>query len=304
MKILLATDGSEHARWGCELISHIRTRARSEVAVHLVHVTTPLPEPVMPFPDVFVEDDLLLREQVEDEHETRAAERLSACRAMLPPELEVITHHRVGRPPQEILALIDEIGAELVVLGSRGVGDTRPFLTLGGVAQKVARYAPCPVLVAREKGITNHRALVGLDSGATGDQVVNWLTGAVWLAGCTVTLAHVVEDRYLRESRMAATQFAGGTNYMDRLQETLIQGAQKFLDAEAAKLKDTAFPVDTLVLEGTPATALTDHARAGGFDLLVVGARGRHGLAHFVLGSTSEKVLRRSECSVMVVRTA
>ncbi|MDH5526274.1 MAG: universal stress protein [Nitrospirota bacterium] len=300
MNILLATDGSKNAQWGCDLIAHIREQG--DVHVHLVHVTTPLPEPMVPFPDVFVEQDLMARERMEDEHEMRAAERLEACRNMLPPGVKVTTHARVGHPAQEILSVIDQVLPDLVVMGARGM-DKTPEYAIGSVSQKVVRYAPCPVVIAREKGIGNRRVLVGLDEKGDGDQVLEWLKHARWLSGCSLTLTHVVEDRYLSESRLAATQFSGSGTYLDKLQDTLKEQALAFLEREAALLADAPFQVSTLVLEGAPATALADHTRAGGFDLLVVGARGRHGLSRFLMGSTSEKVLRQAGCSVVVVRT-
>ena len=55
---------------------------------------------------------------------------------------------RCGHPAEEILFAARELGADLIVVGARGQTRADPFL-LGGVAQKVVKYAPCPVLVVR-----------------------------------------------------------------------------------------------------------------------------------------------------------
>jgi len=55
---------------------------------------------------------------------------------------------------------------------------------------------------------------------------------------------------------------------------------------------------------GDPASAIIEHATRGGYDLLVLGTHGRSGLAHAVLGSVAEKVVRRAPCPVLTVRTA
>jgi len=53
---------------------------------------------------------------------------------------------------------------------------------------------------------------------------------------------------------------------------------------------------------GAPAGVIEDTARAVGADLVVVGTRGRSGLAHVLLGSTAERVLRGAPCPVLTVR--
>ena len=59
---------------------------------------------------------------------------------------------------------------------------------------------------------------------------------------------------------------------------------------------------DTRVLEGFSADEIVDHARDEGFDLIVMGTHGRRGLAHVVLGSVAERVLRSACCPVLTVR--
>lgn len=53
------------------------------------------------------------------------------------------------RPDAQIVALAEEIGARLIVMGSRGLGGMRR-LVLGSVSDSVARHASCPVLIVRE----------------------------------------------------------------------------------------------------------------------------------------------------------
>ncbi len=55
----------------------------------------------------------------------------------------------MGRPDAEIIAQAEEIGAGLIVVGSRGFGAIRRALT-GSVSDSVVRHSACPVLVVRE----------------------------------------------------------------------------------------------------------------------------------------------------------
>ena len=60
----------------------------------------------------------------------------------------VLSAIRCGHPAEEILFAARELDADLIVVGARGQTRADPFL-LGGVAQKVVKYAPCSVLVVR-----------------------------------------------------------------------------------------------------------------------------------------------------------
>jgi len=59
------------------------------------------------------------------------------------------SHLTAGRPEAEIVTLAEEIGAGLIVMGSRGVGGIRRAL-MGSVSDSVLQHAHCPVLVVRE----------------------------------------------------------------------------------------------------------------------------------------------------------
>ena len=302
MKILLAIDGSRSSDWASESVCHMaECPEMDDTTVYLVHVTTPFPEPMMPFPDVFVESDLLSREQLEKEHEVLAGQRLADSRNTLPSKWTVIPQHRVGQPAREILDTIKEDSVDLVVLGATGMNEVDSGL--GSVAQKVSRYAPCSVLLARQPGTRVSRVLVALDDSGDTRRVLDYVAASPWLKRAAVTLAHVVEDRYLHESRIAASQFAGSEAYLSRLQKVLVREAQDFLGRQADYMQDKGVRVDTLALEGDPAQVVQDRAGTGGFDLLVMGAKGRHGLAGFLLGSTSQRVMRQAATSVLLIRT-
>jgi nucleotide-binding universal stress UspA family protein len=142
-RVLLATDGSEEARAAAGIAAELAERTGAEL--HLVHA---LPtDPPMPYPAPFSrERSAALIEQAKRDARTFLADE--AGRLEKEGFSGVQTHLRLGRPGQEIVKLSEELDADLVILGSRGLGGMRRAL-MGGVSDSVVRHAPCPVLVVR-----------------------------------------------------------------------------------------------------------------------------------------------------------
>jgi nucleotide-binding universal stress UspA family protein len=64
---------------------------------------------------------------------------------------------------------------------------------------------------------------------------------------------------------------------------------------------DGALQIDIALVEGSPYREILRFAHDGAFDLIVLGTHGRAGLAHALLGSVAEKIVRLSRCAVMTV---
>lgn len=88
------------------------------------------------------------------------------------------------------------------------------------------------------------------------------------------------------------------------LMDWMGNSARELLAQFEQQAKSAGIEVNTSFCEpGDPATAIVEHAAQGGYDLLVLGTHGRTGLAHAVLGSVAEKVVRTAPCPVLTVRT-
>ncbi len=70
-------------------------------------------------------------------------------RDLMGEEFEVATKLTVGHAADEILKAAQDVRADLIVVGSKGVTGLRRMMMLGGVSHKVVRHAPCSVLVVR-----------------------------------------------------------------------------------------------------------------------------------------------------------
>jgi nucleotide-binding universal stress UspA family protein len=138
-RVLLATDGSPDAALAAQSAIELCERTGSEL--HVVHVGEYLPtfyaqteeEPAQLQADA----QRLLEEQLE---------RIRAAGGQV-----AQAHLLLGRPAEQIVNLSEEVGAGVVVVGSRGLSALRRAV-LGSVSESVIRHAHCPVFVVRADG--------------------------------------------------------------------------------------------------------------------------------------------------------
>src|SRR5215212_6001638 len=141
-KILLATDGSEEAQLALSTAVDLATSTNSEL--HVVTVG-----PWNPDPAYAVHEVSFRWETYQEASEAIGKE----AREILDQGVRKIEEAggRVQKD-QEIVSLSEEIGAGLIVMGSRGRGGVRRAL-MGSVSDSVVRHAHCPVLVVRREGL-------------------------------------------------------------------------------------------------------------------------------------------------------
>jgi nucleotide-binding universal stress UspA family protein len=144
-KILLATDGSEEAAFAARTAIDIADKTNSELHVVVVGLSAGYvgmgPPEIADIPgprqeELNQEAQRLLDDQVK-QIEANGGTIAQA-------------HLRVGRADEEIVAVAEELGAGLIVTGSRGLGGIRRAL-MGSVSDSVVRHAHCPVLVVRKE---------------------------------------------------------------------------------------------------------------------------------------------------------
>lgn len=146
-RILLATDGSKDADLALSTAVDVASSTNSEL--HVVTAAPGRPDPVyasheMGFRWESYEEALeAFRKDAQDilDEQVRKVEEAGGTVAG--------THLRTGeRRDQAIVHLADELGAGLIVMGSRGLGGIRRAL-MGSVSDSVVRHAHCPVMVVR-----------------------------------------------------------------------------------------------------------------------------------------------------------
>lgn len=142
LKMLIAVDGSEHARRAVEAAATLARNGCQMQAV-LVNVRE---VPAMVYGDVPTFDWTTIDQVQKSQQEglLRAAEAHAlACGLELMP-----SRGAEGFASDEIVRLAQELAVDQIVMGTRGMGAVRS-LFIGSVAQRVLHAAPVPVLLAR-----------------------------------------------------------------------------------------------------------------------------------------------------------
>lgn len=203
-----------------------------------------------------------------------------------------------GRPADCILSAASDRHADLIVVGSRGMGDMESAL-VGSVSSEIVDHAPCPVLVARSATLA--RSLIADDGSGGAHRALDWVAARPHLLGGHALVVGVVELPMLWPD--ALVSLAPTTMQMlVEARQTAADVTSDHIRARAGDLVATGIDAEHQVRTGQPAAELIATAKETGADLIVVGSHGRTGLARLALGSVSRNVLHHAPCSVLVVR--
>jgi len=114
--------------------------------------------------------------------------------------------------------------------------------------------------------------------------------------GSEIVVCHVIRPLSMSVLMPAEESAAGDETYPDRRASNAREAAEQLLNSfDVSKGR-------VLIESGTPFVKLVQVAKNEDIDLLVVGTHGVGAIAHFLLGSTAENVVRTAPCPVLVVR--
>lgn len=114
----------------------------------------------------------------------------------------------------------------------------------------------------------------------------------------TIHLLHVVEDPL--STTLVSDSYALPDNFLEQLENRAQQRLKGLLPDTKLRSLDAQF----VVREGSPFVEIVRYAKENAIDLIVMGTHGRGPIAHMLLGSVAEQVLRKAPCPVLVVRIA
>ncbi|MBN1540727.1 universal stress protein [candidate division KSB1 bacterium] len=216
-------------------------------------------------------------------------------------QLEIDSVVRRGfSPAEELLDYASTNGVDLIVMGTHGRRALSRFL-LGSVAERVIKHAQCPVMTCRppaekkaaEKAV--QRILVPTDFSENSKSALQ-LAKQLLPQDAELTVLHVIAD-----TLHPAYYLAGKSSLFDLLpdlEEHARNAMQRFLQ-DSGIGSETA---TVIMQEGDPAQRIIEFARENRADLIVMGSRGLSEWEQILVGSVTERVVRKAACPVLTIK--
>lgn len=294
MRVLIAYDGSESADEVCDLVAAIEWPPGSELRV----VTAYAPY----LPGSFAPDELFdpaMPDTVFEADREAAEARAKVAAERIGRPTTTVTWAAVnGRPASVVLGEATAWSADLIVVGTRGLGPFTAAL-LGSVSDEIVDHATWPVLVVRRPSI--ERVVLADDGSAGARTAAAVLAWPVFARSrvCVVTVSEAVAHDIGAPGRGTVE-----TAQDDRRQmvEAGLAAVDALARSSADRLTAAGLTTEIDVRQGDPTHEIIRAATDWNADLIVMGTRGRTGLERLLLGSVARKVLQHAPCSVLIER--
>jgi nucleotide-binding universal stress UspA family protein len=289
VKVLAAVDFGDSS---LEALRQARSLAHAVGgALAACHVLPGIPEISAMFPERSVELTAALTADEE------SAQRAVADHVRDKLGLELAVFVERGSPYAEIVRRAESWGANYIAIGTHGRSGFARIL-LGSVAEQVVRHAHCSVLVARpvrKPGVV----LVATDLSEASLPAIAEGGEAAKRRGARLVVASAVDwgDPFAA----TASNLIGVAPAMPSAEVQRDVSDVLRTTLEQAMLR-AGVQGEARVLEGAPATEIVRAAEELEAELVVIGARGKTGLARLALGGVAERVIRSASASVLAVR--
>ncbi|WP_068161834.1 universal stress protein [Rhodococcus phenolicus] len=286
--VVAGIDGSDTAtaaaRWAGALA------ARMELPLRLVHS--------LPSEGIFYsESAVLIQSQMFDQLKADGEKLLSDVSDLIRAEQPGLTvESYIGPGPATNSLLEAAADARVVVVGATGAGAIENFL-LGSTVLRVANHAPCPVVVWRgdtANPLPNDKPIVvGVDGSELSSTAVSYAFRLADTLGVPLVAAH----SWIGDAALGTGATATLVDW------EAVREAETAVFSEALAGKQDEYPdveVRRVVERGPAPKVLL--GQLDDAQLVVVGSHGRGQFAAALLGSTSQNLLHKAPCPVLIAR--
>lgn len=143
------------------------------------------------------------------------------------------------------------------------------------------------------------KVLVASDFSELSDAALAYGRELAFTFGATLVIVHVAENTLTRG-------VGGGDGFVfvdPELQRSVEAGARRQLESLISdEDREQLYAAAVVLTSNTPAHAITEYAKEAAVDLIVLGTHGRGAVAHLLMGSVAERVVRTAPCPVLTVR--
>ncbi len=147
-KVLVAVDGSANSERALDFAVDFADKYGADLTI--LNVSESPAVGAIPLDQAALSGDnmAVVAKDLQKAH-TEILRKATSYAAQIKPGLVVSSKLREGNPASEIIAEAKEAGCDVIVIGHRGVGKVKELLGMGGISDKVAHLAPCPVVIVR-----------------------------------------------------------------------------------------------------------------------------------------------------------
>lgn len=186
----------------------------------------------------------------------------------------------------EIIRTIDDMGPDLVVIGSRGLTDLQALVT-GSISYRILSEVVCPVLVVRDDAHLEapRRLLVAFDDSHHSRRAARVAADLARSTGAEIEVVLVMRPL------LAEATLVVDSDSSQRMIEELIDSICPDLVASGS----------VRVAAAGKAACIAEAAEQSGADLIVMGTRGLSRIAGAAIGSVSHEVIHLSHRQVLLV---
>jgi nucleotide-binding universal stress UspA family protein len=286
--ILVPTDGSEHAiraaEQGCYLASLF------DATVHVLSVV-----------DVADAGGLFdaggVDERFVDRLDEQAEAAIEEIETVAGTNLRLRTAVEHGDPFDSILEYAEEHDADLIAMGTHGRSGLGRYV-FGSVTERVLRRSELPVLTTRatqtnEAAISYDEILLPIDGSGVATAVVDQVRDIAQATAARIHLVHVTSvGAHADDLTIPAP---------DDLVDAAEQRGTEATTEIAELVREADLDTVQTVRRGTPAEELLGYAEDEDIDLIAMATAGRRGLDRLLLGSTTERIIRKAAMPVLAV---
>ena len=287
-RILVPLDGSELAEMAMTPAVEIAVFMKAEI--HCLQVVTGLT----------LNLDPTLNQRIIDAREQMANMYLGSLRGRFTsPEFQIITSTTSGSAAKSVIDYAEKEDIDLIVMSSHGQSALSRWV-YGNVAIKILRRAPCDTLMIRPLGTTEStprkRIMVPLDGSSLSERALKPAIALASVWKLDIMLLRVSPPLFSDQDPVSSHDF------FDEIEEKLNEEAIAYWrDIQAVQARDS-LSISVETASGPEAATLVDMANQNEVDLIVMSSHGRGGVGLWLMGSVSEKVLRKASCATLIVR--
>ena len=212
---------------------------------------------------------------------------------------------KTGSIEAELLAIVQNEGADLVVMGTHGRRRLGRWF-LGSVTEHILRKVPVPVLTVSHVDTEKHeigmvslkRILYATDLSESSNAGLKYAVEIARAAGSQLTVMHAI---YYPDRKLWAP---GGVPGLESERSADVQEMRKKLAEVLAQETPQEMQVETLVVEGKPFERILEIAGERATDIIVLNLQSKTTLERTLIGSTAERVVRLAPIPVLSVPPA